>query len=398
MLDVLSRLHTTFYEAYDRHVLTSATVVTSTKGKTRPPAAQNVHEVSPAPLADVRVILPAMRVHVLAGLTMAFSSLVPLGTDPKLNEFWRMADWFGGKVSDTLEYQVEDADVYEDGREPVDEIRARSLNSSGKPTGFKRWKKVDCLVAGKRGTAKVGDAKRMGVPVVTKEWLLDSVYHYKRQKYEPYFLEPNDGDSVPVTEAEEVSSLHTQPVIPLDILAHSSRSIRPPSPDPDDALLNTSTDHVFDTIMSKEDWADMDAEVDAELEDDDEEDPATMVATLPDRESTSQGNSKRPRKDDDSPNEDKSAKKVRHSGRSTGNEFEGRLPGSKVSFSTGMGFFRNSKPSNEPSREDDLSSDSDHSRSSLNRYGKHRSKDDLLSETDSLDEFARQIEDELIDL
>ncbi|KXS17356.1 hypothetical protein M427DRAFT_153866 [Gonapodya prolifera JEL478] len=276
ILEILTRLHTSFYEAYDRHVLTNPSTSSRRAG------AKHV-EPSPAPFADVRVILPAMRYHVLTGMTMAFSSLVPLGTDPKLNDFWRLADWFGGRVMDGLEYEVEEADVYEDGREPAGEIRSRSLGPGGDGSGVKRKMKVDCLVAGKKGTVKVADANAMGVPVVTKEWLLDSVYMYSRKSLRAYLLEPSEE----IDERLDPAELSPRP-LPLSLLPS------PPVQDPDDGILASPTEHLFDNLR-KEDWAEMDAEVDAELDSDDDDE--SILKDEDDRPSTSPG-TKRPRDDD----------------------------------------------------------------------------------------------------
>ncbi|KAF9924407.1 Carboxy-terminal domain (CTD) phosphatase [Linnemannia zychae] len=102
---------------------------------------------------DVRDIIKDMKRNVLKGVTLVFSSVIPLGQPPHRADIWRQAESFGAVC--------------------VNELSSR----------------VTHVVAAKAGTAKVGEARRRkGIKIVRPEWLYHSIGKWQRQNEVDYVL------------------------------------------------------------------------------------------------------------------------------------------------------------------------------------------------------------------
>lgn len=95
-----------------------------------------------------------MRAETLSGCTLVFSSVIPLDLPPERAELWRLATSFGAICRKTL------------------------------------TKDVTHLVAAKRGTQKVAQARTMkDLKVVWVSWLTDSISRWERMPEDGYLLD-----------------------------------------------------------------------------------------------------------------------------------------------------------------------------------------------------------------
>ncbi|KAF9085216.1 Carboxy-terminal domain (CTD) phosphatase [Mortierella sp. GBA35] len=102
---------------------------------------------------DVKEIITDMKRHVLKGVNIVFSSVIPLGQPPHKADIWRQATSFGAECSTEL------------------------------------TSRVTHVVAAKAGTAKVGEArKRKSVKIVRPEWLYHSIGKWQKQNEADYVL------------------------------------------------------------------------------------------------------------------------------------------------------------------------------------------------------------------
>ncbi|KAG0214111.1 Carboxy-terminal domain (CTD) phosphatase [Mortierella sp. GBA30] len=114
--------------------------------------------------ADVKTIIHDMKRHVLRGVNIVFSGVIPLGEAPERADIWRQAQAFGAECS-------------------------RDLNS-----------RVTHVVAAKPGTDKVTKARhRKNIKVVRPEWLYHSIGKWQRQDEFKYLLPDKAGKATPVT-------------------------------------------------------------------------------------------------------------------------------------------------------------------------------------------------------
>lgn len=117
-------------------------------------AAPTAAAAAAADVPSVKVLLPAHRVGVLAGVHVCFSRCFDLRYDVRENELWIMAEKFGATCHEDLS----------------DEITH--------------------VVAKKYGTSKVNDAqKKPGVKIVHLDWLRDSIKMWQHQPEEQYKLQ-----------------------------------------------------------------------------------------------------------------------------------------------------------------------------------------------------------------
>ncbi|KAF9275813.1 Carboxy-terminal domain (CTD) phosphatase [Mortierella alpina] len=114
--------------------------------------------------ADVKSIIHDMKRHVLRGVNILFSGVIPLGEAPERADIWRQAQAFGAECS-------------------------RDLNS-----------RITHVVAAKAGTDKVTKARqRKNVKVVRTEWLYHSIGKWQRQDESQYLLPDKPGKAPPTS-------------------------------------------------------------------------------------------------------------------------------------------------------------------------------------------------------
>ncbi|KAJ3035111.1 Carboxy-terminal domain (CTD) phosphatase [Rhizophlyctis rosea] len=157
-------------------------------------------------------IMKEMKRSVFDGLNLVFSGVFPMDMDPNVHEFGKLARQFGAKISAQL------------------------------------TRDVTHVVAAKKGTSKCNTAKKIpNVRVVERDWLLTSMFSWKRENEQPYLLEPVCTDAAP-------ADLD-------DLLVEANQSQEDPFDDEVDVSAKIGTD----------DWSDMDKEVEDELGSDDED-------------------------------------------------------------------------------------------------------------------------------
>ncbi|TIB93400.1 FCP1-like phosphatase [Wallemia mellicola] len=112
---------------------------------------------------DTKEIIPTLKRKVLHGLKLVFSSVIPLGMPLEISGIYNLASKFGA----TIDHNYNE--------------------------------KVTHVVAAKKGTAKVEDAKKGdSAHVVWSEWLLDSCAKWEKMPEENYYLDgpPNNPKQV----------------------------------------------------------------------------------------------------------------------------------------------------------------------------------------------------------
>jgi RNA polymerase II subunit A-like phosphatase len=146
----LEMIHAEFFDEYDRRRASLGGRVSALRGERAPPKDKGV-DLHLVP--DVKQIIPAIKKKVLEGVVLVFSGVLPLGTDTLNADISLWARGFGATI-------------------------AQKINS-----------KTTHLVAGRNRTAKVREATRyLTISIVTIQWLLDSLVHWKRMDEEPYLL------------------------------------------------------------------------------------------------------------------------------------------------------------------------------------------------------------------
>ncbi|VDC08041.1 unnamed protein product [Peniophora sp. CBMAI 1063] len=118
-------------------------------------------------LPSAPTIISRMRSETLSGCTLVFSSVIPLDLPPERAELWRLATSFGAACRKSL------------------------------------TKDVTHLVAAKRGTQKVAQAKGMkDVSVVWVSWLTDSIARWERMPEAGYLLDAPVPEEAGAVDAE----------------------------------------------------------------------------------------------------------------------------------------------------------------------------------------------------
>lgn len=148
--DILKRIHITFYKQYDK-------------------MARNV-DLSTAidiPTPDLKKIIPKMRQSVLKGAKILFTGVIPTNMPPERSPEWNTARAFGAVVHDKLLPGL----------------------SSSKPKQMLRA--TTHVIAGKAGTSKYKDAKRIpGMKIVNPLWLWSCAERWKWMDERLFPVEP----------------------------------------------------------------------------------------------------------------------------------------------------------------------------------------------------------------
>jgi RNA polymerase II subunit A-like phosphatase len=158
----LERVHRQFFEEYDRRRAQKlGGRVTALRGE-RAPAKDKDVDLKIVP--DIKVVMPFIKREVLGGVVLVFSGVLPLGTDTLNADISLWAKSFGAVISTR--------------------IGSRTTH----------------LVAGRNRTAKVREATRYPrIKIVTTQWLVDCLTHWKRLNEDPYLVpvHPEDrGDPI----------------------------------------------------------------------------------------------------------------------------------------------------------------------------------------------------------
>jgi RNA polymerase II subunit A-like phosphatase len=158
----LERVHRQFFEEYDRRRAQKlGGRVTALRGE-RAPAKDKDVDLKIVP--DIKVVMPSIKREVLGGVVLVFSGVLPLGTDTLNADISLWAKSFGAVISTR--------------------IGSRTTH----------------LVAGRNRTAKVREATRYPrIKIVTTQWLVDCLTHWKRLNEDPYLVpvHPEDrGDPI----------------------------------------------------------------------------------------------------------------------------------------------------------------------------------------------------------
>ena len=151
--DVLQRIHSTFYAQFsnmmDGHDITT---------------------MSDIPTPDLKTIIPEMRHTLLKGAKILFTGVIPTNIPPQRSPIWNTARAFGAIVHDKL---------------------VPGLGSTNKRAAMKATTHV---IAGKSGTAKLKEAKRVaGVKIVNPRWLWSCAEQWKWLDEKQFPVEPDEG-------------------------------------------------------------------------------------------------------------------------------------------------------------------------------------------------------------
>ncbi|RMJ26105.1 hypothetical protein PHISP_03038 [Aspergillus sp. HF37] len=155
--DRLEQVHRRFYDEYERkRTQRLGGRVAALRGeKTR----SKEKDIDLKVVPDVQDIVPQLKRRILGGVVLVFSGVLPLGTDTQNADISLWAKSFGAVIASKINL------------------------------------KTTHLVAGRNRTAKVREATRFpDVKIVTTQWLLDSLTHWKRHDEEPYLLPVHPDD------------------------------------------------------------------------------------------------------------------------------------------------------------------------------------------------------------
>lgn len=166
---LLDAVHQQFYEAYNERL--------PEKGKTK---FSSKSKPSASVLYDTRIIIPGLRLQTFDGLHILFSSVIPLDARPESTDIWNLAEAFGA----TCHTEFSGA--------------------------------ITHLVAAKRGTSKIDQARKRGdIKIVWLAWFTDSIARWERQDETPYLMDeprssnvnaPDTASSPAPPDAHQISS------------------------------------------------------------------------------------------------------------------------------------------------------------------------------------------------
>ncbi|KIY50645.1 hypothetical protein FISHEDRAFT_12865, partial [Fistulina hepatica ATCC 64428] len=209
---LLNDVHARFFAEYDKQQ-----TVASKKSRTRK--------------ASITHIIPQMRASVLRGVTILFSSVIPLDTVPENTEVWKTAFMFGARCVTELSGQVTH------------------------------------VVAAKPGTVKVDAArKRGGIKIVWLAWFLDSIALWERQDERTYLLDdPGATVSSPVMNTSQMGSSDAE-------LDFDSEDWELEGSETESVAATAVAGGVPQLQLDDIDWNDINDEVDAAMNESDDND------------------------------------------------------------------------------------------------------------------------------
>ena len=155
--DSLRKIHTAFFRDYDRKRLqnTGGRVAQLAGGRRAPlPDTDDDTPLELKFVPDVKRLMPAMKERVLAGTTLVFSGVIPLGQNVMGSDLVRWAQSFGATVDERVSH------------------------------------KTTHVIAARPGTAKVNKARKLAhVKIVGTAWLLDSLQQWRKVDESRYYLD-----------------------------------------------------------------------------------------------------------------------------------------------------------------------------------------------------------------
>ena len=166
----LEAVHAAFFNEYDRKRLGGkGGRVAALTGK-RKMALSFEDDDEPSDLffvPDVKKVMPAMKMRVLAGVTIVFSGVLPLGTDVQNADIAVWAKTFGATITEKV------------------------------------GRGVTHVIAARPGTAKVKQAtRRGGIKVVGTNWLLDCIQQWRKLDERPYYITGTGPDGASAEDIE----------------------------------------------------------------------------------------------------------------------------------------------------------------------------------------------------
>lgn len=175
--DSLRKVHTEFYTVYDNRL---ASVRGGRLGELRGGQKRKFPSEKPELdlVPDIKNVLPAVKVRVLAGAVIVFSGLVPLGLDIGSTDIAILAKSFGARIEDNI---------------------TRSTTH---------------VVAARNRTLKVRKALKRGkgrIKIVNPQWLTDSVGSWEKKDETSYLLDVEEGRSGHVDDDDDILSESESP-------------------------------------------------------------------------------------------------------------------------------------------------------------------------------------------
>jgi RNA polymerase II subunit A-like phosphatase len=154
----LTKVHEAFFAEYDRKRLGGkggrVAELTGKRKEPLPSREDNEGQSSELRLVpDIKRVMPAMKMRVLAGVRIVFSGVLPLGTDIQNADISTWAKTFGATITDKIS------------------------------------RDVTHVIAARPGTAKVKQAVKRGIKVVGTPWLIASMQQWRKLDERPYLLE-----------------------------------------------------------------------------------------------------------------------------------------------------------------------------------------------------------------
>ncbi|EXJ59850.1 hypothetical protein A1O7_03997 [Cladophialophora yegresii CBS 114405] len=282
----LTKVHEAFFAEYDRKRLggKGGRVAELTGKRKEPLPSREDNEGQSLELRflpDVKRVMPAMKMRVLAGVRIVFSGVLPLGTDIQNADISTWAKTFGATITDKIS------------------------------------REVTHVIAARPGTAKVKQAVKRGIKVVGTPWLIASMQQWRKLDERPYLLEgvqkqkhetlselgdnldkasENVNDFLLSSSEGETSGLDTE-----DDQPKRKRLKLSTSNDDEAGAYEDVVDDGSPVTINQDEWADIDAELKEFLGSDaeSESDTDSVSSALSIRDSR---RGKRRREDDDGDN------------------------------------------------------------------------------------------------
>ncbi|GMT00092.1 hypothetical protein PENTCL1PPCAC_22266, partial [Pristionchus entomophagus] len=156
---------------------------------------------------DLKVIISCLREQSLKGCVLVLSGLIPMGSDPRRSEVWRLATKFGARVEDKVDEQTTH------------------------------------VVAARWGTTKVYEARRLGVPIVSPQWMYACMELWEKAPEQPFLL--TEKSLSPIGSSGAAAGLMDMPTMSKDLLSEMANEV--------DAALSDEDEDEGDTGDDEED-------------------------------------------------------------------------------------------------------------------------------------------------
>jgi RNA polymerase II subunit A C-terminal domain phosphatase len=236
----LSRVHEAFFAEYDRkRVGGKGGRVAELTGKRKAPLPEDDGQaLDLKTVPDVKKILPPMKLKVLSGVTIVYSGVFPLGTDIHKTEQSIWAKTFGATVTDKIS------------------------------------RDVTHLIASRPGTAKVKQAAKRGIKVVSLQWLYASIQQWRKLDERPYLLEgaqkiKQDTSSELGDSVERAASTANELLLSSSEGETTGLDTEDDQPARKKLKLNVAKDDAYQEVVddgspvtiNQDEWADIDAEL-----------------------------------------------------------------------------------------------------------------------------------------